>query len=404
MSSIRSLLAVVVFLAACGDNAPTAPTDDVAAGGLVAASHGRPGPGPSVPVTPVAASDLTIVMHGLDSPKGMAWGPGDALYVVETGDNVVRGPCATVARGLNCYSGSGAISRLWKGRQERVVAGLPSWFNPAQGDVGGPNDIALTGLGAALVTIGWGGDPAVRAELGDLAAGFGYLVQISLGGGRNVAWLPSRHPSRGKVWKAVADIAGLESLLNPDQRFIDSNPFGLLVEPARRFVTDAGGNSLLEVRPNGHGSLVAAFPVTPAPPPFLQSEAVPTAVRRGPDGALYVSTLSGVPFLAGAAKIYRVAPGQGPAVFAGGFTTITDFAFARDGSLYVLEFAGGPLFFAGPGQLVHVATDGTRTAVVQGLREATSLLVAPHGAIFIAQKGGTPSVGLHAGEVLRYNP
>jgi hypothetical protein len=105
---------------------------------------------------------------------------------------------------------------------------------------------------------------------------------------------------------------------------------------------------------SGNISLLATFPSTAAPPPFNQSESVPTRVRRGPDRALYVSTLSGVPFLAGAAAIYRVRPGRQPELYAGGFKAITDFAFAPEGGLYVLQFATAPVFFDGPGALIRL--------------------------------------------------
>ena len=99
---------------------------------------------------------------------------------------------------------------------------------------------------------------------------------------------------------------------------MDSNPYGLLNEAGARFVADAGGNSLIQVMANGATNAVATFPSLPAPPPFSQSEAVPTEVQRGPDGALYVGSLSGVPFLSGNARIYRVVPGQAPTVYIGG--------------------------------------------------------------------------------------
>jgi hypothetical protein len=41
----------------------------------------------------------------------------------------------------------------------------------------------------------------------------------------------------------------------------------------------------------------------------VPAEAVPTAVAVGPDGAYYVSELTGFPFSKGAARIWRVAPG-----------------------------------------------------------------------------------------------
>jgi hypothetical protein len=289
-----------------------------------------------------------------------------------------------VARGPNCYSGSGAISRWWRGEQERVASGLPSLVNTGSTDIAGPHDIGFIGRGTAFVSIGWGGNPAARSSLGEHGVGFGRLIQLA----------PSGH------WKVVADVAEVEGDANPDGGIVDSNPYGVLVEPGEIHVVDAGGNSLLRAGMDKRVLPIATFPTTPAPPPFAQSEAVPTEVQRGPDGALYVSTLSGVPFLAGTAAIYRVVPGEPPMLYAGGFKTITDFAFAPDGSMYVLEFASGPIFFGGPGQLVHVAVDGTRTTVVQDLSGPTGVLIGPDGSVYISNRGNLPDVG----EVLRYDP
>lgn len=329
-----------------------------------------------------SAAITSVLMSGLDAPRGLAWGPEGGLYVAEAGTSTINGPCATVARGDNCYSGTGAVSRWWKGMQERVATGLPSAFNTDFSDIIGPQDIAFQGR-RAFVSIGWGGDPAARAQLGDLATGFGWMLQLTPSG----------------LWREVADVAGVETEQNPAGGPFDSNPFGLLAEPGKRFVADAGGNSLLRVDANGHVSVVTTFPSTPAPLPFVQSDAVPTEVQRGPDGALYVSTLSGVPFLPGAAKIHRVVPGGTPTVYADGFKTITDFTFGRHGSLYVLEYASGA-FLTPPGRVVHVARNGTRTVITTALTNPTGILVDHHGAIYVSNRGDQAVVG----EVLKIVP
>ena len=124
----------------------------------------------------------------------------------------------------------------------------------------------------------------------------------------------------------------------------------------------------------------------------------PRSLAIGPDGALYVSTLTGVPFTTGAASILRVADGGTPQPFATGFKTITDLAFGPDGSLYVLQYASGPgLFFAGAGKVVRVAPDGQRADVVTGLTNPTGIVVAGDGTIYVSNRGNVAGVG----EVLR---
>ena len=72
-------------------------------------------------------------------------------------------------------------------------------------------------------------------------------------------------------------------------------------------------------------------------------------------------------------------------------------AFGPDGSLYVLEHAGGPQFFAGPGQIVRVAPNGARSVVLGGLDRPTSLIVDQAGTVFVTNHG----IAVGTGEVLR---
>ena len=334
------------------------------------------------------AASRTVVMSGLDAPRGLAWGPEGALYVAEAGSNVATGPCVAGGRGSNCYSGTGAVTRLWHGRQERIASGLPSGYNATTADIGGPHDISFVGRGNAQVSIGWGGPPASRAAFGEIGAAFGTLIAVTPSGN----------------WRVEADIAAFEGENNPAGGILESNPYGILAEPEARYVTDAGGNSLLRVRPNGDVSLVATFAAIPVPrgpfnPPFAQSDPVPTEVTRGPDGALYVSTLTGAPFLPGAAAIYRVVPGQAPQMYVGGLTQIVDFDWAADGSLYVVQYASAP-FLGGPGSVIRISPNGNRSTITADLFHPTAVLAGPDGAIYVSNKGSQPSVG----EVLRIVP
>ena len=356
----------LVLLAACADEVPTSLDPAVSA--------------KRAPVA--AAAAVSVVMSGLDAPRGLAWGPEGALYVAEAGTAQVVGPCATVPRGASCYSGTGAVSRLWKGEQTRVVSGLPSHYNATTVDIAGPQDIDFQGRGNGYVTIGWGAPPAARSQLGALGPLFGTLIKLRPSGG----------------WSVEADISGFEAATNPDGGPVDSNPFGVLAEPGHQLVADAGGNSLVQVDADGTISLVAVFARVPAGAPT--SEPVPTEVKRGPDGALYVSILSGVPFTAGNAGIYRVVPGEPPVLYVGGFKTITDFDIAPDGTLWIVQYASSPTFFGGPGLLIRVDRDGTRTVVSAALANPTGVLVGPDGAIYVSNRGNLADVG----EVLRIVP
>ncbi|MEO5590887.1 MAG: ScyD/ScyE family protein [Gemmatimonadaceae bacterium] len=371
MSRLPSLLALLVVVSACSEP-PIGPSPTSLS--------------PSADVV-LSAASITPVMTGLNSPRGLDFGPEGGLYVTEAGTAQQTGGCIQFYEGptlsTKCYSGTGSVSRLWKGEQTRIVTGLPSTYIVQSSFASGPQDISFAGRGRAMIAIGWGGVPSQRAVLAEAARAAGTLAQLEPSGN----------------WRVVADVSAFEESTNPAGGIVDSNPYGVLAEGGRTFVVDAGGNSLLEVAANGKISLVAIFPTTLSPP-FPASDAVPTRVNRGPDGALYVSTLSGVPFRAGTAAIYRVVQGQPPTVYLGGFKTITDFAFAPDGSVYVLQFATSPVFFGGPGALIHVATNGVRSIVTTSLTQPTGVVVGPDGSVFVSNRG--TSAG--GGEVLRIRP
>jgi len=322
----------------------------------------------------------TVVMSNLENPRHLAFGPEGGLYVAETGRGG-SGPCIFIRGATQCAGSSGAVSRLWKGVQERVVTGLPS-YGPASGNgATGPDAVSLHGRGGAYVTVGLGGesDPiAFRAIMGQ---GFGRTVRFKPNGS----------------WRYEDDIAGYEAANNPDQSPVtDSNPYGLVTEPGGRVVTDAGGNDLLRVRSNGDISTVAVFPSRPQGRP---TDSVPTSVVVGPDGAYYVGELTGIPFNIDSARVYRVVRGQAPQPYGPTFSFIIDLAWGPDGHLYVLQFATLPGNM-GPGILYRLESNGTKTPVVTGLVAPGGIAFGPDGALYISNK----SVLAGAGEVLRFEP
>lgn len=317
-----------------------------------------------VPGVAQAGSTLTTVASGLDNPRGLAFGLDGSLYVAEAGRGGA-GPCFPGPEGEACFGTSGAVSKVTNGGVRRVVTGLPSIAAPNGRNAIGPSDVSARGH--LTFVVGLGADPALRAQLPPLAQqASGWLLR------------DKRHG-----WRQVADVAGFEATANPDGGAPDSNPHSLLDTHHGYLVADAGGNSLVRVAPNGQVSTVAVFPDQMVDaPPFLglppgtkiPSQAVPTSVVRGPDGAYYVGTLTGFPFVPGTARVFRVVPGKAPTVHASGFTNIIDLAFGQDGKLYVLEIAhNGLLSGDETGALIRVGRDGSQKIV------ATEGLVAPGG-------------------------
>jgi hypothetical protein len=379
---------------------------------------------------------LICVMDGLHNPRGITFGPDGALYVAEAGCGGNTSDCQIAAEPDSCvqllFDGilvtqclglTGSISRLWDGDQERIATGLPSVAARNGSNATGPTDVSLFGIGNLYATIGLRYNPTARNKF-TIGPFFAQLIRVPA----SAIFASSEHtPFRtfNPDW-LVADIGSYEAAANPDAGDLDSNPYGLLTVPDGWIVADAGGNSLLKIDRQGNASLLAVFqsrgsnPPRPAfPPPSLipVTDAVPTAVVIGPDGAYYVSELTGVPFVNGTANVYRVVPGDPPRLFLvddaflTGFKMIIDMAFDDDGNLYVLEHATGAVQQAGPGMLIRVMPDrsqpdvaaqyrnGTRATVLSGLSRPMSVAVGPDGAVYISR-----GLAAGGGEVIRFQP
>jgi hypothetical protein len=179
---------------------------------------------------------------------------------------------------------------------------------------------------------------------------------------------------------------------------IDSNPYSLVADTKGGvFASDPAANAIFHIDSAGTIAIYAQFPDRENPmvgkvggPTFDQ---VPTGLTKGPDDALYVSTLTGFPFNSGLARVYRVADNNADGdalddgettVYAEGLTTATNLAFDTDGSLLVTEFSTDMLKQA-PGRLVRVK-DGAITEVAAGLISPTAVAVLPNGKIVVTQE------------------
>ena len=332
-----------------------------------------------------AHGGLKVVAEGLDNPRGIDIDPTTgAIYVAEAGRGGA-GPCVDGPEGGRaCLGNSGAVTRISHGHQRQVVRGLPSFAGEGTGaEATGPQDVDVAGFGFGTLVTGLGADPAERDAVGAPAAGLGRLF----------AFTPF-----GRVHR-IADLAGFEGQADPDGQGADSNPTSVLNERHGFVAIDAGGNDLLRVGPRGNISTIAVFPNTPiADPPegFPPAyQAVPTAVAKGPDGAYYVSELTGFPFPKGGADIYKVKPGRAPQVYASGLTNVTDLAFGRDGSLYVVQISKNGLLSGDPaGELIKIARNGTRKSVASdGLVEPYGVAIGRHGEIYVTNHSTSAGEG-----------
>ncbi|HET8626063.1 MAG TPA: ScyD/ScyE family protein [Thermomicrobiales bacterium] len=381
--------------------------------GLVAAGAAGAAPAaPSAAGAPSAAPPPggTPVITGLAGAFFFALGDDGALYTYDggSGDTEVYPPRpdtppAPENPGPPQPLVRGLTGRVLRvapdGTQRVVAAGLPSY----QG-YGGATGMALAhGALWALFS------PSMAAYYG--AAPYpaeGHLARIDLATG---AVAP------------VADLAAYEREHNPDGSDVNPNPYGLAAGPdGALYVADAGANDLLRVDPaTGAIGVVAVFPPLPAtaPNPLLDgrpaTQAVPTGVAVAPGGGFYVANLPGAAGAPppGSGRVVHVAPDGTVSAVARGFTFATGVAVGPDGRVYVAELVGGfgpPAAPGGPptmlpGRVSRLLPDGGAEVVVDGLDTPNGIAFDRAGALYVAT--GVASFGppppSPAGAILRFD-
>ena len=333
----------------------------------------------SLSVESVSAQPFEVIASGLDNPRGLAFGPAGALYVVEAGRGG-DGPCTDyeLYGDVQCFGFTGAVTRVWQGQQERIVTDLHSLAHPETGNFAfGPHDISFQSHGVAYVVVG-GCFPGVAP----FGGGCGELIRLQPQG----------------MWQTVADLVAYEVANNPDGSTLFSDPYGVLALPGRRIVVDAAANTVLRVAPDGEISTLAVLParlVEASDGTMITIESVPTSVAQGPDGAFYVGELGGDFAPVGSARIHRIAPGEAPQVYAEGFTNVIDIAFDRHGRLLVLEIVKNSLESGDQtGALIRLNPDGSReTLLSDGLQMPTGVAVGADGALYLSNCGTCSGVG-----------
>jgi len=289
------------------------------------------------------------------------------------------------------------------GQPFRIAEGLASYANTPNNDNAiGPHGITVIG-DQVFITNGGPTEPKdatgatiLRDQLAaqnDVANLFGQLLRLR------------RHGQP----QQIADIWAFERDVNPDgvvgNPKIDSNPVDVLFDGRRFVVADAGGNAIDLVRPFGpistRVSNLAVFPNRAGVPnpfggPPIDMQAVPTSVVMGPDHQYYVSQLTGFPFPAGGANIYRVDPRTGAvSVFSSGFTNLMDLAFGRDGTLYALSIAKNGILNGFEGAIYAISRRGDvrELALPAGtLNEPGGIAVGRDG-LYVTNNGGSPTDG-----------
>jgi hypothetical protein len=339
---------------------------------------------------PAPAQVVQPFVSGLRAPIKLFALPESQLLVAEAGNGPNTGRVSFVDR---------------DGRRSTIIDGLPSGFGgPGNAESSGPSGVLQVGR-RLFVVIG-GGDVAIETTVAipnpspssplfssvlllDFADspgefGFDFVLPLSahaaIAAGQGVYLRNARGESvRVSRLADFPDFVAEPTAAEPRNVRI-SNPFGIVGSDTGIAVVDASSNRIWTVAVTPTlGAPVALVNFAPVPNtvPGLGPrvvDAVPASIREiGND--YFVSLLSGFPFGAGAASVWRINrfTGATERVLSGLQTAVDVLPIAGTSQFYVLEYSRD--FLAnGPGRLIRVdATRGTSLVLAEPLQNATSI-------------------------------
>jgi sugar lactone lactonase YvrE len=325
----------------------------------------------AAPVGAVSATahspTVTVVASGLNNPRSVAFDDQGRLWVTEAGSGGRECQSTPGAPNGNttCYGLTGSVDRIENGQVVRLFTGLASEASPDGSQALGPAGISVYGgkvyfdLDESSYAAPIGLSPSLAAKLTDQ---LGRLMWAP-------AYAANAVPSElANVGDFDYDWAYRHRSLVPGQ-FPDADPYGLLAGRDGISLADAGTNIVDHISRHGNIAVDAFIPNPPS------SDAVPTCVAQGPDGALYIGELTGAGNSSTAANVYRWSKSGGLTVWQTGFSAITGCGFGPNGAFYVTEFdtTGFPPSGEPAGAVVKIARNGSRTVLGSGM------LVAPNG-------------------------
>jgi plastocyanin len=321
---------------------------------------------------------VSLYATGLYNPRGMTFGPDKVLYVAEAGPpGKVTVPLPVNFGGHGPIGNNAAIAKILPGggRAKPFVTGLPN--------IGLYGGVEM--LGAA-----------------DVAFYQGRLYEIAAG---DMTVLPklSRVTPDGKMI-AVANIGKFNNNNPPTPANGDAvpggNPFGLVALGDHLYISDGNYNRIIQADPKtGKLRIFATFDPDPTS----------TGLTVAPNGKeMYLAQYGTAPYIAGSSRVDTISStGKWTKGVLTGLTTPIATAFAKNGTMYVLEYAqhfnsAKKLYVPNTGILYRIGKDGSQIPVVTHLMFPTSMVFGPNGALYITDYGNESNFG--EGEVLSVVP
>lgn len=325
----------------------------------------------ATPVAPDASPEaggleMVVLLTGLADPRFLAVDGSDVVFT-EAGTGGEEEVFTTPGEGtpapnapISTTGHSGKLSR-WSpdGTVTEIVTDFRSYTFGDQGEIVGPSGVVLDGEGSAYVAVGAPGP---------------FVGQMPLTGEEGVVYKVDLATGEKEV---IANLVDHEISQNPDPWQIDSNLYGLAHVDGALYVADAGGNAIIKVDlASGEvstfavtGGLDAPFfpdPGNPARGGEKEIDSVPSSVRQGPDGRLYVSYVTGGPFPPGLSPIDAFSMDGTAERVAEGLTMVGDIAFDSMGRLYA-SIISADLMTQLPGKIVRIEDDGSQTLIMDGM-------------------------------------
>jgi sugar lactone lactonase YvrE len=336
------------------------------------------GANPSLAQEDPLSGSVGIVATGLTNPRGMAWDDDGTLYVALAGSGGAiaagaEGPTTTDTAPAGRTS---AVARIDAGCPVPVAIGIPSVLHEDGGATGAADVAVLDSELYVLVATG-------GVALGMPASPTG-LYRVDEDGSLTViadhaAWL-EEHPPASPPPEGFPNTGELYAMVVADGRF---------------WVVDSMNGLVTSITPDGEIALVADL---------SEEHPVPTGIAIGPDGSLYVSTLTPAPYPDGAASVLQITEDGEVTEVWSGLTMVTDIAIGPDGALYALEMSIGntgeaPHIVPGTGRLVRQTGPDTAETVADGLLFPVALAIGSDDGLYLSM----PAIGADRGlgEIVR---